>query len=187
MTITPAYRDENQLLHLGRGYGSSGHLWLGHIAELAGAIGARSLIDYGAGKGTLGRYVKPHGLKYFPFDPVTFPEPVKKAADLLVSLDVLEHIEPECLVDTLDEMVALTGGLILLVIATGPSTKTLSDGRNAHLIQQDWRWWQKRLDRPDRWQTARLRQRPGIIEWVGYRAKSSPITAYQIKEIRGQL
>jgi hypothetical protein len=31
------------------------------------------------------------------------------------------------------------------VIHTGPSSKTLSDGRNAHLIQRPSAWWEKHM------------------------------------------
>ncbi len=65
------------------------------------------------------------------------PEP----ADLVVCGDVLEHIEPECLDAVLDDLKRCTVKAIFLTVATRPAKKTLSDGRNAHLIQQPAEWW----------------------------------------------
>lgn len=73
--------------------------------------------------------------KYFPYDPV-FPEygnPEK--ADLVCCIDVLEHVEPEYIMETLVGLKDLTNILSFLTIHMGPPGKFLDDGRNAHLIQ----------------------------------------------------
>jgi hypothetical protein len=59
----------------------------------------------------------------------------------VVCTDVLEHIEPEHLAGVLEDLkrvIKLTG---FFAIHTGQSCKTLADGRNTHLIQQDKEAW----------------------------------------------
>lgn len=60
---------------------------------------------------------------------------------MVACIDVLEHIEPDCLDNVLDHLCALTEGILFCSIDTGPAVKVLSDGRNAHLTQQPIEWW----------------------------------------------
>lgn len=143
--ISHRYRVQNRELHEKPGYGSSGHLWLGHVLEICEAVEARSVLDYGAGKATLGRYITRYGLEYYPYDPATFPaRPVGKS-DVVVCLDVLEHIEPDRIGKVLQDLQEHTGKVVFLRVCTRESTKTLSDGRNAHLLVHPWVWWKTRL------------------------------------------
>ena len=186
VTISEDYRAQNAELHQRPGYGSSGHLWLGHVLELCEAVNARSLIDYGCGKGTLGRYLKPFGIKYTPYDPATFPKRPKEPADIVVALDVLEHIEPDTLNNVLDDMHALGTKLFFAVVSTRPATKTLQDGRNAHLIVEDWWWWKKHLhNHGTRWRGVRTRQHADYFDFVG-RPQKTTVTKAQINTIRGK-
>ncbi|NIV37196.1 MAG: hypothetical protein GWN58_49560, partial [Anaerolineae bacterium] len=134
MLITDAYRELNTRLHESNpNYGTSGHKWAKHIGSLAGALETNEILDYGCGKQTLANALPQftvHG-----YDPAIEgldepPEP----HDLVVCGDVLEHIEPECLDDVLDDLKRVTRGTLFLVVATRPASKTLADGRNAHLI-----------------------------------------------------
>jgi hypothetical protein len=70
---------------------------------------------------------------------------VPDPADIVACTDVLEHIEPECLEDVLADLRRVTKKMGFFTIATRPAKKFLSDGRNAHLIQQDARWWLEKL------------------------------------------
>jgi hypothetical protein len=84
----------------------------------------------------------PHPIKYQAYDPAIerlSAPPVP--AELVVCIDVLEHIEPLCLKAVLDDLVRVTEGIIFMTIHTGPALKVLSDGRNAHLIQKPLSWW----------------------------------------------
>ena len=64
---------------------------------------------------------------------------------MVACIDVLEHIEPQCLDSVLDHLAALTEGVAFLSIHTGPAVKVLSDGRNAHLTQEPMMWWLPKL------------------------------------------
>jgi hypothetical protein len=105
------------------------------------------LSDYGAGKKNLQRALEPAGISidYRPYDPA-FPEyGDPQEADMVCCIDVLEHIEPACLDAVLDDLARIMPGLGFFSVHTGAAGKTLSDGRNAHLIQEPARWWLPRL------------------------------------------
>jgi hypothetical protein len=57
----------------------------------------------------------------------------------------LEHVEPDKLLYVLDDLRRVTRKVGYFVIHTGPSSKNLADGRNAHLIQKDAQWWKAKL------------------------------------------
>jgi hypothetical protein len=144
LLISEEYRRLNEKLHEDRpDYGTSGHRWVVPVRELAREMGATSILDYGCGKRTLEREL---GFAINNYDPAVegldaAPEP----ADLVVCTDVLEHIEPECLEDVLDDLQRVTKGFGFFNIATRPAVKTLADGRNAHLIVEKARWWLEHL------------------------------------------
>lgn len=186
-TITHRYRRENETLHDQPGYGSSGHLWLGHILEILEAIGyAETVLDYGCGKGTLKPYLERLGYKVTNYDPATFPKKPKGTFDLVVCLDVLEHIEPECLRDVLEEMYRYTSGLFFAVVSTRPATKTLSDGRNAHLIIEKWPWWKEHLHDGGLWRGVRTREHADYFDYVGRPSPPNGVPKHVIQRIRGK-
>jgi hypothetical protein len=160
--ISKAYLEQNRLLHRKRSYGAGGYQHLRLIERLIIENHICSVLDYGAGKGTL----KNNLAKRFPFvaiqnyDPVTFPVP-PFPAELVVCTDVLEHIEPECLEAVLDHLKSLTQKLAFFSICTRPAKKALPDGRNAHLIQERPSWW---LDRLVKWEILQWDESPGDIE-----------------------
>jgi hypothetical protein len=62
-------------------------------------------------------------------------------------MDVLEHIEPECLKDVLVHISGLTQRLAYLVISKAQHGKKLPDGRYSHLIVKPQQWWWPMLER----------------------------------------
>ena len=62
-------------------------------------------------------------------------------AEMVVCIDVLEHIEPELIDDVLDHLEELTESFLFATVHTQPAGKKLPDGRNAHLIQKPAEWW----------------------------------------------
>ena len=104
-----------------------------------------SIIDYGCGKGNLVNTFK----QDFPnkviqgYDPAVeeFSKQPTTTFDMLISLDVLEHIEPDYIDSVLQNINNLIVKGCYLVIATGPAKNKLPDGRNAHLIQKEPDWW----------------------------------------------
>jgi len=66
---------------------------------------------------------------------------------MVACIDVLEHIEPDCLTDVLDDLQRLVLKYGLFTVHTKPAVKILPDGRNAHLIQEPMTWWQDKFDK----------------------------------------
>ncbi len=144
LTISNGYLNLQRELHQDFNYGVASLSFAPIVADLIRQTKAQSVSDYGAGKKRLLEGLTKAGVapkRYFPYDPV-FPEyGCPQEADLVCCIDVLEHIEPESLDAVLKELASITVGLGFFSIHMGPAGKTLSDGRNAHLIQQPSSWW----------------------------------------------
>lgn len=143
-TISDSYLKQQQELHQNPNYGVASLSFAPLVADLIRQTNALSVSDYGAGKKRLLEGLNKAGVnpeKYLPYDPA-FPEygPPQKA-DLVCCIDVLEHVEPESIDAVLEELASITVGLGFFSIHMGPAAKILSDGRNAHLIQQPSSWW----------------------------------------------
>ena len=104
--------------------------------------------EYGVSHGTLRKALNDLGVrnfKYLPYDPV-FPDyGPPTPAQLSCCIDVLEHVEEHCLPAILADLKAITKRVGFFTIHTGPAAKTLSDGRNAHILQRPSSWWLPRL------------------------------------------
>lgn len=147
MLITEGYRELQQELHQNARYGAASMKFADRVRGLIQACQAKTLLDYGAGKCLLRTAVA--GVKVKEYDPCV-PELSARPRgvfDLVCCLDVLEHIEPDCLDEVLADIASLTGGVAFMTIHTGPAGKFMSDGRNAHLIQKPIEWWEARLNK----------------------------------------
>jgi hypothetical protein len=148
-TISEEYRSEQKRLHDNPRYGVASLAFAPVVKSLLRLGRCSSISDYGAGKCKLKHAL---GLKdggrtsYLPYDPA-FPEyGSAREADLVTCIDVLEHIEPDALEAVLAELSRITRRLAFLTVHTGPAKKILSDGRNAHLIQESPGWWLHRFE-----------------------------------------
>lgn len=142
--ISPAYAALNARLHEERvEYGIGGGKHAVAVAKLCQSFHTTSVLDYGCGKSQLAKALPFPIWEYDPGVPGKAESP--RPADIVVCTDVLEHIEPEYLNGVLADLQRVTRKLAYLVIHTGPSSKSLADGRNAHLIQRDAGWWKERL------------------------------------------
>jgi hypothetical protein len=146
--ITEEYRAMQQELHKNPMYGMMSKQYAGLVAQVMKENKLISVSDYGAGKKRLYYSLLEEGLvdfDYFPYDPA-FPEyGSAQHADLITCIDVLEHIEPDLLDNVLSDLQRLVNKYGLFSIHTGPAGKVLSDGRNAHLIQEPKEWWLTKL------------------------------------------
>jgi 2-polyprenyl-3-methyl-5-hydroxy-6-metoxy-1,4-benzoquinol methylase len=153
--ISDAYRALNRELHESpRGFGHSGAKHAESVAKFARMLKATSLLDYGCGAGCLAERLRQLGaaIEISEYDPaVPKYSQTPSSADLVVCTDVLEHVEP----DRIDAVVRHIGELAnkgaYLCISTQPAHKTLSDGRNAHLIVQPPSWWKSKFQN---WETV---------------------------------
>jgi hypothetical protein len=147
--ITSHYLKEQRRMHFNGRYGAASKKFAHHVIDLVKERNPRSILDYGAGK----RALKPcldgllEGVRFKEYDPAIeeiarIPDGV---FDMVCCIDVLEHIEPECIDSVLSSIRDKTAGFAFMTIHTGPAGKILSDGRNAHLIQQPMDWWKRKL------------------------------------------
>jgi hypothetical protein len=125
--ISKEYRKQNQIMHAnGKFDGHDALIYLPEIEDAKKRFNVQSTLDFGCGTGVL-----PDTTRYDPCVPVyaAYPEP----HDMVVSTDVLEHIEPEHLLDTLQEIADLTLVVGFHAICLEPDkSKLLPDGRNPH-------------------------------------------------------
>lgn len=142
--ISAEYCELNRKLHRESvAYGVGGGKHASVILKLAENLKTTSILDYGCGKGYLAKAIP---FPIWEYDPaVPGKEESPRPAHLVVCTDVLEHIEPDKLNVVLDDLRRCTQKVGYFVIHTGPSSKTLADGRNSHLIQQGPEWWGERL------------------------------------------
>jgi hypothetical protein len=143
--ISEEYRKMQQQLHENPNYGVASVGFAPLVAQVVESIGARELLDYGAGKGRLGTTLKTHlrqPLHIHHYDPAipAWSKPPQPCA-LVACIDVLEHIEPALLDNVLDDLKRVTAGVGFFTVHTEPAVKHLADGRNAHLIQRPASWW----------------------------------------------
>jgi hypothetical protein len=169
--ISDDYRAQQEHLHETTAYGTASIGYAPLVQQIINRLEISHLLDYGCGKGmNLIKHLKgiQQKLTYQGYDPGV-PEladaPVP--AQMVACIDVLEHIEPECLDNVLDHIASLTEAVAFLSIHTGPALKKLPDGRNAHLIQEPAEWWLPKL--MSRWdmQTIQRTSDKGFY-FIGY-------------------
>lgn len=164
--LSDEYRKTLEQMHAGAAWGTKGFHYAGEVLGFFQALQldhgidqVRTILDYGCGQGTLAAALEPmvgEALEIRQYDPgIPAHAAAPAPADLVVSTDVLEHIEPE----HIDAVIAHIGSLaiagIFLHIATTPAKRSLPDGRNAHLIVERPAWWMHKLGAiGDRWRVV---------------------------------
>ncbi|WP_075215358.1 hypothetical protein [Mongoliimonas terrestris] len=166
-------------------YGTTGIKVLPHVAPHAIALAPRSLIDYGCGQSRLGPALGAvlgvdDVARYDPAIPALSALPVRRF-DLLISIDVLEHI-PDGEIDAVAREMAGLAAHAYLVIDTAPAKARLSDGSNAHVSLHDGPWWLQRL-RPS---FPTLRQIPiGRRNRVAFKTFDAELPPLRAAAVRG--
>lgn len=163
------YRKQLQEKHATIAWGKHGHSHAPEVQEFIQRLGAKSVLDYGCGRATIGKALS--GVKVQEYDPgVPGKDHLPKPADMIVCTDVLEHIEPHLLDNVLRHIYLLARRGAYFVIATRLARELLPDGRNAHLIVQPPEWWLEKL-RQHGWINIRTEERKGFCVW----AEKSPL------------
>jgi len=133
------------------------------IRDLIAKVEAKTLLDYGAGKGTLYnmRDLKaPTGeayadlRTYWGLDAVTLYDPGHAPYsayptgrfDAVISTDVLEHIPAEDIPWTFGELFGFAEKFVFVTIAGYRANKMMPDGENAHCTIETSDWWQEQLN-----------------------------------------
>jgi 2-polyprenyl-3-methyl-5-hydroxy-6-metoxy-1,4-benzoquinol methylase len=146
--ISRPYLEMQRTLHASKPYGERGDKWAPVVMALVKKYRAGSVLDYGCGRGALGRVLREKlsgAVRVSEYDPaIPGKDGMPLFADLVVCTDVLEHIEPDCLDAVLRHLRALARKAVLVVVALVDTANVLPDGRNAHLIIRPANWWRKR-------------------------------------------
>jgi hypothetical protein len=143
-------------------YGVGGEKHAPTILKLSHALNTTSILDYGCGKGYLAKALPFPIWEYDPAIPAKAASP--RPADIVVATDVLEHVEPEYLEGVLHDLARCTQKVGYFVIHTGPASKMLADGRNAHLLQRDAQWWRVQLQKL--FTIGRQQEEPPLVTFV---------------------
>ena len=114
----------------------------------------KNLLDYGSGKGdryfnksefgneTYPPLEKYWGIKSTLYDPgVPHPKPVGKKFDMVISIDVLEHIPIEDLGWVVEEIFEFSEKIVFINVACYPAQRTFSDDSNVHVSLFHPMWW----------------------------------------------
>lgn len=148
MLISKPYLQLQRQLHSDKeNYGEVGNAAAPHVARIMNAHKVKELLDYGCGKGSLIKAIGEqrlvdHAFEYTGYDPaVERFEETPLPSEMVACCDVLEHIEPECLANVLDDLQRLTKKIGFFTVTCLPAVKILADGRNAHLIVKEPSWW----------------------------------------------
>ena len=134
---------------------------LGNIQMLATQHQAKSLLDYGSGKGLpyQEKDIKhPSGkiyhdlAEFFEVDTITCYDPAYKPYstfpvgqkfDGVISTDVMEHCPEEDLPWIVDEMFGAASKFVFANVNGRPADRHLPNGDNAHCTLQPIEWWNK--------------------------------------------
>lgn len=149
--ITDEYKKQLQKLHSKKAF-SEKNLWYDDVKTFLEKEKPNSLIDFGCSHGGLISKIKtdfPNISIVDGYDPGVpeFEKLPTKVYDTLISTDVIEHIEPEILDDTLKYIESLFTKSAWIIIACYPAKKYLPDGRNAHLTVEPPEWWLDKLEK----------------------------------------
>jgi hypothetical protein len=150
--ISESYRNvlietRNQEIKKNGAWGSSARMLSQEILENIEKKSIRTILDYGAGTGSLGKHL-PEKYTVTNYDPgIVKIAHNNSPKDFVACIDVLEHIEPEFLENVLDDLQRCMLKSGYFVISCREAKKILANGENAHLIVKSREWWKEKLEK----------------------------------------
>ena len=135
-----------------RGYSISKHV--PKLKELIEHSNIVSCLDYGCGRAEMwksGLRTELKLKKIFLFDPGVqeFNQKPDRKCDLVVAIDMLEHVPEECVDEVLDDIRSFATKAVFLSISTRPASKKLINGANAHQTVKPEEWWREKIQKMD--------------------------------------
>lgn len=134
------------------------------IKALIDKFGAKTVLDYGAGKGISYRaaiFPSPDGRSktdlrsYWDVDEIRLYDPghepfaelpIGQKFDAVISTDVMEHIPEQDMDWVIDELYGFANKFVYTCIATYPAGKLFPNGENVHVTLKDVRWWVQKFE-----------------------------------------
>lgn len=163
--ISDDYRRQQEEMHEKYEYGTASKFYAPLVAKVINQYQIDRLLDYGAGRGNLMKTLVEQELLERPIKVQHYEPAVEEwssepdPTEMVACIDVLEHIEPLLLENVLDDLQRVTQRIGAFSVSTIPAHKTLPDGRNAHLIQEDESWWLPKI--MSRWDLHVFQRTPG--------------------------
>lgn len=139
------YRD----VHASKEWGNTSVKNLRYLRPEIALRKPRSVLDYGCGQSPLLEALDlPAPTELVRYDPAipAYATPPEKPVDLLINIDVLEHIPEGDLDDVVAHMASLCTDAVI-VVDTLPASLILPNGQNAHCTVHPAAWWRDRLGR----------------------------------------
>lgn len=136
-------------LHATEGYGNTSVKNLRFLRPEIMVKRPASILDYGCGQSRMIHALRlDYDAELFRYDPAIpdYGKKPGKVVDLLINIDVLEHIPESKLDEVIADMRACCRDAIIIV-DTVPAAKTLPNGENAHCTLYPGDWWRDRLAR----------------------------------------
>tara|TARA_R110000803_G_scaffold166755_4_gene230036 strand:- start:2152 stop:2655 length:504 start_codon:yes stop_codon:yes gene_type:complete len=115
--------------------------WQPYIEDLVALMRCKTLLDYGCGG--YPRLEKHMDLAVTSYDPALpgYDYLPMNQFDMVVCIDVLEHVEPETLDKVIEYLKGRTKKMLLVSVSTSESTKLLPDGSPWHCNVQPRAYW----------------------------------------------
>ena len=152
---TDEYGEQMRKMHEAGGFGIHGYTdieWSSRaiISLICSLQRPIKVMDYGAGAGTYADAVEKvfkmvSVTSYDPFHPKFRDNPEPGVHDAVNCTDVLEHVELECVDNTLKFIADRAKFMACFSIGLDDAMKILPDGRNAHVTQKSPKWWANKL------------------------------------------
>lgn len=144
--VTDYYRSVLEKEHSQGEWGVASIEYAPRIANIMRRHKLNEILDYGAGAGNLEKnllILLPNVIvhNYEPGIPKwnNKPNPCKMVA----CTDVIEHIEPDCLNDVLNDLQRVIEKYAFISISTVPAYRVLNNGWNAHICLKDPKEWKE--------------------------------------------
>lgn len=111
-----------------------------------------TVLDYGAGSGVLGDELEKlfklvSVTRYDPFAPRWRDGAEPGIHDIVNCSDVMEHVEPQCIENTLKYIADRTRYVATFCIGIEEADKLLPNGDNAHISLRSPQWWARKLQK----------------------------------------
>jgi len=147
--ISQTYLKEVVYQHQTSEWGMAGLGHVSHIIDLANRIKAKNILDYGSGCGRTANELRKKNFEVLEYEPgipskrknLKLINGINFKTDLIICTDVLEHLERNKLSNVLKHLKSINCMYYYITIGSGPAHRILSNGDNAHLIQEDDDWW----------------------------------------------
>lgn len=148
--VSDDYKKTLQKEHQSYEWGNTAGGLVDDIVKFANICSVETILDYGSGYGSFSKGLNRKYEGVFlvkEYDPGIHSKSSKPdPEDFVICIDVLEHVEPELLENVLDDLQRVINKFAFISINCIKASRTLSDGRNAHLIIQPPSWWKIKIE-----------------------------------------